>query len=116
MSKVDIARALKDKAYYNSLTAAEKATVPGNPAGDSELSDSELDKVSGGAAREPRPTTKVRFSEGSRSKVRAGCITGRTPGVADWGIGLAGSDGRAKACASCGAAGRKGGIPSPESP
>lgn len=48
MSKVDIARALKDKAYYNSLTTEEKSMVPGNPAGDSALSEADLDGVSGG--------------------------------------------------------------------
>jgi mersacidin/lichenicidin family type 2 lantibiotic len=61
MSKVDIARALKDKSYYNSLTAEEKSLVPGNPAGDSALSETDLDNVSGG--RGPRSTTKVCHSE-----------------------------------------------------
>ena len=49
MSKVDIARALKDKQYFNSLTEEEKAVVrAANPAGESTLADSELDTVSGG--------------------------------------------------------------------
>lgn len=49
MSKVDIARALKDKAYFNSLSAAEQAQVrAANPAGEIEVDDSALDTVSGG--------------------------------------------------------------------
>jgi len=60
MSKVDIARALKDKSYYNSLTAEEKSMVPGNPAGDSTLSETDLDDVSGGLMAS---TTKVCHSK-----------------------------------------------------
>lgn len=49
MAKLDIARALKDKSYFNSLSDAEKAQVQAaNPAGNVELQDDELDSVSGG--------------------------------------------------------------------
>jgi mersacidin/lichenicidin family type 2 lantibiotic len=49
MANIDIARALKDKSYFNSLTEEEKRMVrQANPAGESDLSDSDLDTVSGG--------------------------------------------------------------------
>jgi hypothetical protein len=49
MAKVDIARALKDKAYFNSLTEDEKAQVRAQSGmGKSEISDKDLDSVSGG--------------------------------------------------------------------
>jgi hypothetical protein len=49
MSNLDIARALKDKTYFNSLTDADKAKVrASSSAGDATLKDSELDTVSGG--------------------------------------------------------------------
>jgi mersacidin/lichenicidin family type 2 lantibiotic len=49
MANVDIARALKDKTYFNSLSEEEKAVVrAANPAGEPTLDDSDLDTVSGG--------------------------------------------------------------------
>jgi mersacidin/lichenicidin family type 2 lantibiotic len=49
MANIDIARALKDKTYFNSLTEEQKAMVRrANPAGEPNLSDSDLDTVSGG--------------------------------------------------------------------
>lgn len=49
MSKVDIARALKDKDYFNSLSPQEQAMVhDANPAGESQLTSDELDSVAGG--------------------------------------------------------------------
>jgi len=49
MANIDIARALKDKSYFNSLTDEQKATVrKANPAGEPTLNDSDLDSVSGG--------------------------------------------------------------------
>jgi len=49
MANIDIARALKDKTYFNSLTDDQKAQVRvANPAGESSLNESELDTVSGG--------------------------------------------------------------------
>ena len=47
---VDIVRAWKDEQYFMSLTASERALVPANPAGVVELSDSDLDGISGGYA------------------------------------------------------------------
>ena len=55
MANVDIARALKDKDYYNSLTAEERALVPPNPAGELELSDDELASVAGGQTGSDAP-------------------------------------------------------------
>lgn len=49
MSKVDIVKAWKDAEYRASLTEAERAMVPGNPAGMVELTDEELEGVAGGA-------------------------------------------------------------------
>lgn len=48
MKKVDIVKAWKDAAYLGSLSEAERATVPANPAGAVELSDDELEGVAGG--------------------------------------------------------------------
>lgn len=55
MSKFDIARAWKDEEYRNSLTEAQKAQLPQNPAGEEDLEDEDLAKVSGGL----RPTTQI---------------------------------------------------------
>ena len=48
MKTVDIVRAWKDPSYRQSLTAAELAALPANPAGHIELGDAELGNVAGG--------------------------------------------------------------------
>ena len=49
MKKLDIARALKDKDYFNGLTAEQQSVVSAmNPAGISEIGDAELETVAGG--------------------------------------------------------------------
>ena len=48
MSKSNVIRAWKDPAYLNSLSEAERAKLPANPAGAIEISDAELGKTSGG--------------------------------------------------------------------
>jgi mersacidin/lichenicidin family type 2 lantibiotic len=48
MSTRNIIKAWKNPAYRNSLTAAERAALPANPAGSIELSDEDLGKVAGG--------------------------------------------------------------------
>jgi mersacidin/lichenicidin family type 2 lantibiotic len=48
-----IIRAWKDEAYRLSLSEAERAMLPENPAGSVELSDAQLGNVSGGAAARP---------------------------------------------------------------
>lgn len=48
MSKIDIARAWKDEEYRMSLTEAQRASLPENPAGAIELTEVELSSVAGG--------------------------------------------------------------------
>ena len=48
MSTQNIIRAWKDPVYRNSLSEAERAALPANPAGAVELSDADLGKVAGG--------------------------------------------------------------------
>ena len=47
MSNNKIIRAWKDPAYRNSLSEAERAALPANPAGSIEVSDADLGNVSG---------------------------------------------------------------------
>ena len=54
MSKSNVIRAWKDPAYRNSLSTAEQADLPANPAGAIEISDAELGKTAGG--RKPQRT------------------------------------------------------------
>ena len=49
MSVHKIIRAWEDPEYRDSLSAAERAGLPGNPAGAIELTDAELGQVLGGA-------------------------------------------------------------------
>jgi mersacidin/lichenicidin family type 2 lantibiotic len=51
MSKVDIIRAWKDPSYRASLSAEEREALPAHPAGNVELSDDDMDQVSGGLVR-----------------------------------------------------------------
>ena len=48
--EIDVERALKDEAYFNSLTSEEQALILRNPAGDASLTEKELDSVAGGLA------------------------------------------------------------------
>ena len=48
MANQQVIRAWKDPAYRNSLSEAERAALPANPAGSVELSDAELGNVAGG--------------------------------------------------------------------
>lgn len=48
MSKVDVIRAWKDAEYRESLSVAERAALPDNPAGLSGLTAGELEGVEGG--------------------------------------------------------------------
>ena len=50
MSRKDIVRAWKDEEYRLSLSEAERALLPANPAGLIEMTDIELAGTSGGAA------------------------------------------------------------------
>jgi mersacidin/lichenicidin family type 2 lantibiotic len=46
---VDVVRAWKDPEYRKTLTPEELASLPENPAGTSEVSEKEIEDVSGGA-------------------------------------------------------------------
>ncbi|HKS26457.1 MAG TPA: mersacidin/lichenicidin family type 2 lantibiotic [Pyrinomonadaceae bacterium] len=48
MSNVNIVRAWKDEEYRRSLSEAERAMLPQNPAGMIELNDKDLETVAGG--------------------------------------------------------------------
>jgi mersacidin/lichenicidin family type 2 lantibiotic len=48
MSRVNVVRAWKDEEYRNSLTEAERASLPENPAGLLDVVESELRQVAGG--------------------------------------------------------------------
>ena len=52
MARIDIVRAWKDEAYRRSLSEAERMSLPENPAGMIDLSDSELNGVAGGTDEE----------------------------------------------------------------
>jgi mersacidin/lichenicidin family type 2 lantibiotic len=47
MSRIDIIRAWKDEAYRQSLSEAERASLPANPAGVVELTEAEAHAVEG---------------------------------------------------------------------
>jgi mersacidin/lichenicidin family type 2 lantibiotic len=51
MGSDNLVRAWKDEEYRSSLSEAERALLPENPAGSLELSDAELDLVAGGGSR-----------------------------------------------------------------
>jgi mersacidin/lichenicidin family type 2 lantibiotic len=50
VSRIDIIRAWKDEAFRRSLSEAQRASLPDNPAGMVELSDAEAQAVEGKAA------------------------------------------------------------------
>ena len=53
MSKDQIIRAWKDQEYRNSLSPAQQARIPENPAGLIDLSDEEMQAAFGGADVDP---------------------------------------------------------------
>ena len=57
-----IVRAWKDEAYRQGLSVEEQAMLPANPAGEIELTDAELEAISGGCNFHHReePTVKVK--------------------------------------------------------
>jgi mersacidin/lichenicidin family type 2 lantibiotic len=65
--KVDIIRAWKDEAYRMSLSQAERAALPANPAGEIELSEADLDHVVGG-----KLMAAVAFQYSALQMLRAG--------------------------------------------
>ena len=80
MSNVDVIRAWKDEAYRLSLSDAERAALPANPAGLIELAETELDSVAGGHRR-PRPHhTRHRCGGGGGGGTGGGTGTGTGTG------------------------------------
>jgi mersacidin/lichenicidin family type 2 lantibiotic len=71
MSHRNIIRAWKDPEYRASLTAEELALIPSNPAGEIELSDAELEAVSGAAL----PRTPLCPTVPKKSIERGNCPT-----------------------------------------
>ena len=63
MSNRNIIRAWKDAAYRNSLSEAERAALPPNPAGSIELSDADLGQVAGGLIPVTTFATKIICTE-----------------------------------------------------
>jgi mersacidin/lichenicidin family type 2 lantibiotic len=61
MSNVDFIRAWKDEEYFNSLSEAERATLPLHPSGLIELSDDDLRGLSGGSESSVEACTIPRF-------------------------------------------------------
>jgi mersacidin/lichenicidin family type 2 lantibiotic len=55
MSKQNIIRAWKDRAYRRGLSQAERALLPENPAGLIELTDAQLGAIDGGLRDAPTP-------------------------------------------------------------
>lgn len=53
MDKSQIVRAWRDPEYFESLSEAERAQVPANPAGLIEVGDDVLDSVTGGCGCKP---------------------------------------------------------------
>ncbi len=47
-SDIDVVRAWKDEEYRSSLTEAQRAQLPENPAGQDELTDEAIDSVAAG--------------------------------------------------------------------
>ena len=68
MSKIDIARAWKDEEYRLSLSEAQRASLPANPAGAIELTEVELSAVAGGVT-----TTLCTCSVATSCKVGVCC-------------------------------------------
>jgi mersacidin/lichenicidin family type 2 lantibiotic len=56
MSQVNVVRAWKDEEYRQSLTEAERAALPENPAGLLDLAEPDLQQSEGGFIVGPRPT------------------------------------------------------------
>ncbi len=58
--KLDVVRAWRDEEYRNSLSAAERASLPENPAGVATVDESALRSVTGGAlSKIVKPCTTV---------------------------------------------------------
>jgi mersacidin/lichenicidin family type 2 lantibiotic len=59
MSRYNIVRAWKDAEYRHSLSEAERALLPDNPAGTVELTEADLDSLAGAQGRYPLEAQEV---------------------------------------------------------
>jgi mersacidin/lichenicidin family type 2 lantibiotic len=81
MANVDIARALKDKAYFESLSAEDKKRVrEASPTGEVDVSDEVLDSVSGGVSGHH---TIMVTGTGTSTVQGAGVKTGKAAAIAN---------------------------------
>jgi len=69
MTKIDIIRAWKDEEYYLSLTEAQRAVLPANPAAAMDLSDADLRGVSGGSGSSNTDCSLPRIACGTHPRV-----------------------------------------------
>lgn len=74
ISDIDVVRAWKDEEYRSSLTEAQRAQIPDNPAGLVDLTDEEINGIEGGLS--------IKLSGGRVCTVTAECacrwtLTGR---------------------------------------
>jgi len=69
MTKVDIIRAWKDEEYFLSLSEAQRAALPANPAAAIDLSDADLRGVSGGSGSTNTDCSFPRIACGTHPKV-----------------------------------------------
>ncbi len=79
MSPLDIIRAWKSEEVRNSLTAAQRANMPTNPAGLIELTEAQLEIVAGGAVKTQKGSGGGCGTGGMCSK-KGGCGTGAGTG------------------------------------
>lgn len=73
MSHQHIIRAWKDPEYRLSLSAAAQALLPPHPAGDSELTDADLEQVTGGRINLNQPQT-ILWRDCELLSLNIGCV------------------------------------------
>jgi mersacidin/lichenicidin family type 2 lantibiotic len=66
-----IVRAWKDEAYRQGLSVEEQAMLPANPAGEIELTDAELEAISGGCNFHHREEPTVKVKQEAENKAAA---------------------------------------------
>jgi mersacidin/lichenicidin family type 2 lantibiotic len=62
MSNIDIIRAWKDAEYRNSLTDEQKTQLPDNPAGAINLTDEQMETITGGGIGGSRTSNLFQFT------------------------------------------------------
>jgi mersacidin/lichenicidin family type 2 lantibiotic len=74
MTQENIIRAWRDAEYRASLTEAERAQLPAHPAGPVELSDADLDAVTGGLKHFRCLSTNTTFCHRNHLDWRSDCL------------------------------------------